>query len=219
MKSSVVLAVLILIIGLGIPMVEASIIYDLVSVAPVGTTGNFDYTYSAVLSGDQKIGRVGAFSVIYDFPGLVPRGVDFVTSVSSVPGIIAVTSFPELVTTPQPADQSVPDNPAITNIRTSIALTPEFGVFFPEFVPTVDTPIFLIIARSTFPSGALLVQSAQALKNVPGDPSNGTVSGNSVRVEGPTTIVPEPMTLLLIGTGLAALGFVRRRRRGSSNSS
>lgn len=42
--------------------------------------------------------------------------------------------------------------------------------------------------------------------------SFGTVQ-NAVRLFGPSTNVPEPVTIALLGAGLAAVGFIRRKRR------
>jgi len=104
---------------------------------------------------------------------------------------------------PQPTFQAVPDSGSVMNVRTEITGTFDFPI--QANIYRVD------VISSVGPFTMLLNQSAQAVKDVPGDPSNNTLSGNSVMVEGPNP-VPEPTTLLLIGSGLAGLSAVRRRR-------
>jgi len=197
MKKLVLAAVLMVVMGLGMTGAEASIIYDFQSVTPVGS--NFMYTYMAGLSADQKIqtslGR--NFGVIYDVAGLISA-----TSTALVGGI-SVSTVTELTTVPQPTFQAVPDSGSVMNVRTEITGTFDFPI---------QADIYRVqVLSSVGPFTMLLNQSAQAVKDVPGDPSNNTLSGNSVMVEGPNP-VPEPTTLLLIGSGLAGLSAVRRRR-------
>jgi len=197
MKKLVLAAVLMVVMGLGMTGAEASIIYDFQGVTPVGS--NFMYTYVAELSADQKIqtslGR--NFGVIYDVAGLISA-----TSTALVGGI-SVSTVTELTTVPQPTFQAVPDSGSVMNVRTEITGTFDFPI--QANIYRVD------VISSVGPFTMLLNQSAQAVKDVPGDPSNNTLSGNSVMVEGPNP-VPEPTTLLLIGSGLAGLSAVRRRR-------
>ena len=197
MKKLVLAAVLMVVMGLGMTGAEASIIYDFQGVTPVGS--NFMYTYVAELSADQKIqtslGR--NFGVIYDVAGLISA-----TSTALVGGI-SVSTVTELTTVPQPTFQAVPDSGSVMNVRTEITGTFDFPI---------QADIYRVqVLSSVGPFTMLLNQSAQAVKDVPGDPSNNTLSGNSVMVEGPNP-VPEPTTLLLIGSGLAGLSAVRRRR-------
>jgi len=192
------MAVAVVVMGLGFTGAEASIIYNLESITPVGS--NFQYSYLAQLSSDQKVdtslGR--NFGVIYDFAGLMTA-----SSVALQPGI-TVATFTEATTVPQPTFQSVPDSASVLNIRTEIS-----GAFNSDVL--VD--LYRVIAVTNVgPFTMLINQSAQAVKDVPGDPSNNTLSGNSVKVEGPNP-VPEPTTLLLIGSGLAGLGALRRRNK------
>ena len=190
-------AVLMVVMGVGITGADASIIYNFEGVTPVGA--NFQYSYVAELSADQKINTALGrnFGVIYDFAGLISA-----TSTALVAGI-TVSTVTEATTVPQPTFQAVPDSASILNIRTEMS-----GSFDSDSL----AQIYRVVAISSVgPLTMLLNQSAQAVKDVPGDPSNNTLSGNSVMVEGPNP-VPEPTTLLLIGSGLVGLGAVRRRR-------
>jgi hypothetical protein len=56
-------------------------------------------------------------------------------------------------------------------------------------------------------------QSGQSVKNVPGDASNNTITGNTAQIEGPASVVPEAGTLLLVATAVVGLGGYARRRR------
>jgi hypothetical protein len=80
-----------------------------------------------------------------------------------------------------------------------------------------NSDIFLLSVIST-QSGAVVdqnFQSAQAIKDNPGQPDNNTLAGNTVIVPGPgrspDNQIPEPGTVGMLGIGLLAVGFLRRR--------
>ncbi|HEY3066368.1 MAG TPA: PEP-CTERM sorting domain-containing protein [Methylomirabilota bacterium] len=196
-KPIVAMTVLMVVLSWGLTGAEASIIYNFEGVTPVGS--NFQYSYVAQLSSDQKVdtslGR--NFGVIYDFAGLISA-----TSTALVAGISVATVL-EATTVPQPTFQAVADSAARLNIRTELT-----GAF-----NSADMAgIYRVVALSSVgPATMLLNQSAQAVKDAPGTPSNNTLAGDTVMVEGPNP-VPEPTTLLLVGSALAGVGAVRRRR-------
>ena len=200
----ILLAVLMAVVGVGFTGVEASIIYNFEGVTTVGP--NFQYSYLAQLSADQKVDTSldRNFGVIYDFAGLISA-----TSTALVGGITVATVV-ESTTVPQPTLQVVADDSAVLNIRTEIT-----GAFNSDTL----VGIYRVVAVSSVgPATMLLTQSAQAVKDAPGTPSDDTLAGNSVMVEGPNA-VPEPATLFLVGSGVAGLAAVRSRRKDTAATS
>lgn len=180
---------------------NAAIIYDFQGATNVGG-GVFEYTYNARLQGDQKIdSTLGRnFSVLYDFAGFT--GLYTIGNIAAGLSVVPVT---EMVTTPQPTSQLVTDLANVTNLRAEITGT---------FNAAADAIIFTVVARSTGPATSLNKQSAQAVKDVPGDLSNNTLTGNTVNVEGPgSAAVPEPGTFALLGSSMLFAGVFARRFR------
>ena len=186
---------------LGCASANASIIYQFQSVTASGT--NFDWQYIAFLSADQKVAPTDAsgapannFVVVYDFFGVVSASTSNLAA-----GLTSVVTNLELLTAPQPAFQNVPDDATVNNVHSKINGTVNTSVLTALY--TID-----IISTSGL-RGSFDTQSAQALKDAPGFPTDGTVTGNSVQIEAPSVPVngtPEPATMALLG-----LGFLRKR--------
>jgi hypothetical protein len=184
---------------------SASIIYNYQSTTLITSgpdAGDYNWQYIAQLSSDQQLSSAATdFAVVFDFEGVVGA-----STFGGAPGLTMDTILQD-TTTPQPYGTIVPDDPSIENVVTSIS---------GNLIPTGLTKLYTIDIVSTFGlEGTLADQSAQAEKYSPGEPSNGTVSGNTVEIEAPSTIVvggtPEPATFALMGGALICLGSFRKR--------
>jgi hypothetical protein len=191
---------LILFMGLAAAAVpsQASIIYQFVSALGIGG-GNFDWKYDAELSPDQRIDNTtfSNYAVIYDFLGATSAVTSNVQA-----GLTLTTTIQGV--TPEPFAQADPDSSGIPNVRTDI---------LGAFTGTVLTRIFTIDVTSAFgpASERTIEEAAQAVKNNPGAGGDGTLTGNTAQIVGPSSGVPEPGTIALIGVGLVLAGFLRRR--------
>jgi hypothetical protein len=107
----------------------------------------------------------------------------------------------------------------IMNISFNSSITPSTGGFF-SFVYTVFNPAAIPISSGlpqSPPDFAVAIGSGYNISldwTLTANPGTGPQSANFslLATTAPDLRVPEPMTLALIGIGLAALGFVGRRK-------
>jgi hypothetical protein len=206
-------------IGLGMPA-SAEIHPVLQGVLPseaVGLPpGNWVWMYEAAINPNQKVSPEGSappgpntaedpgrtlvdYLTIYDFSGFT--GIVIVDPVAWQFQSLPIGSTPGL-TNPS-VDSAIPNvtfyrNPDSTN-------------------EMVGPSSFFFGIESTFgPNASVLGYfAADATTNAPGMPVDNTGVSNVGRVDSPFRVqaVPEPGTLLLMGSGLIALGIFRRRQR------
>jgi len=168
-------------------MANASIIVDFNGVTG---TGPFTFNYSADVSLDEELaptinGPNGTFFTIYDIPGFLgasaPAGWFFSAQFT---GLTATGTAPA-------------DSPSIINVTFVYTGATAAGPFTVSGFQVLDS--FNTTQVGTF--------TGQATKDT--GPQNGTIDGNI----GFTTVPgsPEPASLILIGSGLVALAFARKR--------
>jgi PEP-CTERM motif len=197
---------------------DASIIASLVSVT--GGPGNYTWTYSATLSGDERLDPAATAATICaggqlcSPAGLNPASGSFFT-IDDFAGYNGTTTVPSgnwkaftALTGTTPASLSPTDSASIVNVS-----------FFYNgpVVGTIGTVTNLgnFTIGSTFGTQVTGVYTAQATKNST-DASNGTLEGNLGAVNVPTSSTPEPGSMLFLGIGLVSLSVLRRSQRCAS---
>jgi hypothetical protein len=172
---------------------EAGFTITLASVTPSGS--EYIYNYTAQISTGDEI-RTGDFFRIYDFYGYVPG------SISAPAGWTGSTA---LTNPTPPPNVLVPlgDDPNVTNLIFTYTGTP---------IIAGPTTILNFIARSQYALGT-------PEKNYVGrnTQAGGPTAGQPVDVVGNVRVpaVPEPASLVSMGLGVIALGFVAARRKRS----
>jgi hypothetical protein len=154
-----------------------------------GGPGAYVWTYSSALDASESI-TSGSYFVIYDFAGYVSGSVFAPTGWTASVQLVG----------PLPAGQGLPDNSTLENL---------------VFTYTG--------ANATGPIGSLGSFGATSVYGGSSANKNGVFAYTAVNTglgsndEGQgnteTPTVPEPMTMSLVGGGLALLGAIRLRRK------
>ena len=205
---AVIVAALLMILGVH-GAAQATLIPTIGSVAPSG--GNFLWSYDIALAPDQNVtggtgqttnpvptpppaATTGDFLTIYDFRGLV-SGTCFAPS-----GWACQTQALGFT----PANTIATDSAALTNLT------------FTRTGSTITGPV-LDLGDFGASSSISLTQTGQFTSR--GTRNQGPEAGTKVESIGNVTVpapVPEPATLLLLGSTMAGLGVTLRRRRRST---
>ena len=190
---------------------RAEIVLSIVTSGVPQADGNFLYSYNVTLTQDSFLhaggGGANTFNnfTLYDVQGLVTS-----TLGGSVFATGAFTSSTPL-TGVTPSDQIPipPDSPTIPNIVGTF-------VFATDIVAPIGMDILLgtLSFESTNPLGSGMLAYTAATQKLD---VTGAIANNAEQVMGPggpvgPPVVPEPATLLLLITGLPALGIYYRRR-------
>lgn len=181
---------------------QATLIPTLDTIAPSG--GNFVWTYNIGLAADQNatggsvqsvnpvpVAATGDFLTIYDFRGFVGGTCFAPTGWACQTQGIGFT----------PNTQTPADNSGLTNLS------------FTRTGTTIDGPVTDL---GDFGAQSIIALSQAGLFTSRGTKNLGELAGTKVDSIGQVSVpapVPEPATLLLLGSTMAGLGAVLRRRK------
>jgi len=210
------LAILFALGFLAVGTANATIIPVLLS-GPTADGSNFDFNYAADLSGDERVDPAatngitcsgpggtlvqcnppGTFFTLYDIPGFVSASVSsgWMVSVQNV-GI-----------TPSNINGASIDNPSIVNVTFTYT-----GPIVHANGSTVIFSGFQIVSADggINSNGDFSSQSTIDTGNSAGDTDQN--SGSVTIPGGGTQPVPEPVSLILLGSGLLGVGTVARKK-------
>jgi hypothetical protein len=195
-------------LGLGLGIASADIIPTLTGITALGT--NYTWTYDGQLTEDQNANfgpapsgnalvgpeaATGAFFTVYDFAGYVA---------GSAAGPAGWTATTQLVGF-TPSDVLPTDDASIVNITWTYRIGP--SVSSGPLVGPRDLGLFKAV--SSYNEMTQVSFTARAIRN--SGEQKGTIVDNVGKTTAPTARVPEPVTLILFGTGLLGLVGLRRK--------
>jgi hypothetical protein len=195
---------------------HAGITVDLLTVTP--SSGGFLWTFQATFTSADRLSPLGNVPAA----GINPK--DDTRSIKDYVTIYDFGGFTGRVVLPSAtqwnfASYALGSTPADV-IPNDLAAFPNITVYrIPDQPPNccgiVGPGSFQFGIESRFGTRGLIGSfAAENTKNVPGDATDGTGVSSVGSVESPFQLqsVPEPGTLLLVGSGLFVLGIYRRKR-------
>jgi len=190
---------------------KADIITTLSSIT-ADPSGGYDFTYNVNLTNNEELMNPNPnvnpqFGTLYDVSSSA-------LTLKNVTGFLATDFTFAWSLTNTPAYKTTPtDSSSLYNLRwtfTAPSTTIVGGLLPPPPGGTADVDLGNFTLLSPYNSWAYENFDGQAIKSF--GAASGTITGNIGLDRVPTGVVPEPASMLLMGAGLFALGWVGRRQ-------